>query len=232
LQVADNPLPEIAGLRYLLPQLSALPEDWTTEEDRTLWANLLEALPPLPIGEQDGKRVILPAATIHEGKRNSENPELYAVFPYALFGENKPDLQLARDTFAARTHRQNYCWTQDGIHAACLGLSEEARTNVVDRFQQVNEPFAYPAMWKPYNDELPDMDHGGSGQIALQSMLFSCEGKSMRLFPAWPADWDVRFKLHAPFNTTVQGVYKNGTLAELTVEPPERRADLVVAATR
>jgi len=33
---------------------------------------------------------------------NTENPELYAAFPYHLYGVGKPDLELARHTYAAR----------------------------------------------------------------------------------------------------------------------------------
>ena len=36
--VAVNPLPEIAGLRFLLPRLLALPKNITTEAQRVRWA--------------------------------------------------------------------------------------------------------------------------------------------------------------------------------------------------
>jgi hypothetical protein len=47
------------------------------------------------------------------------------------------------------------------------------------------------------------------------------------LFPAWPKEWDVQFKLHAPYNTTVEGVYRDGKLVELEVTPKSRRKDVV-----
>ena len=50
--------------------------------------------------------------------------------------------------------------------------------------------------------------------------------QSMLLFPAWPTEWDVRFKLHAPLNTVVEAACINGSLAKLVVDPPERRAAL------
>jgi hypothetical protein len=59
-------------------------------------------------------------------------------------------------------------------------------------------------------------------------MLMQCEDGKIRLFPAWPVDWDVRFKLHAPYNTTVEGELKNGKLAALRVMPEQRRDDVVV----
>ena len=35
-------------------------------------------------------------------KKNTENPEMYAVFPFRIFGVGKPDIELARRTFASR----------------------------------------------------------------------------------------------------------------------------------
>ena len=44
----------------------------------------------------------------------------------------------------------------------------------------------FPAFWNAFHDWVPDMDHGGVLQMALQSMLMQCEGKEIRLLPAWP----------------------------------------------
>jgi hypothetical protein len=74
---------------------------------------------------------------------------------------------------------------------------------------------------------VPDQDHAGINMIALQSMLLQIDGDKILLFPAWPADWDVNFKLHAPRQTVLVGILRNGRLEELHVNPPERRADVV-----
>ena len=58
-------------------------------------------------------------------------------------------------------------------------------------------------------------------------MLLQALGKKLLLFPAWPKQWDVDFKLKAPFQTTVQGKFKDGKLEDLFVSPPERKADIV-----
>ena len=80
-QTATNPLPDIAGLHYVLPRLLALPEKTTTQDQRARWQRMLKLLPPIPVAEADGKKVLCPAA-VHGGAANCENPELYAVFPY------------------------------------------------------------------------------------------------------------------------------------------------------
>ena len=64
--------------------------------------------------------------------------------------------------------------------------------------------------------------------MALQAMLMQSEGKRILLFPAWPKAWDVEFKLHAPMNTTIEGVYRKGKLERLNVVPDGRASDVVI----
>lgn len=64
--------------------------------------------------------------------------------------------------------------------------------------------------------------------MALQTMLMQCEGRRILLLPAWPADWDAEFKLHAPFRTTVQGRIRNGRIENLVVSPASRRRDVEI----
>ena len=54
------------------------------------------------------------------------------------------------------------------------------------------------------------------------------DGKRILLFPAWPKDLDVHFKLHAPFNTTVEAGWKQGKLVKLEVIPAERKKDVEI----
>ena len=63
--------------------------------------------------------------------------------------------------------------------------------------------------------------------IGLHHMLLQADGKTIYLFPAWPKTWDVHVKLHAPYNTTVEAVLKNGKLESLIVTPEFRRGDVV-----
>ena len=53
--------------------------------------------------------------------------------------------------------------------------------------------------------------------------------RSMLLFPAFPTErWNVRFKLNAPRNTTIEASCQGGKLEYLRVTPSERRADMTV----
>ncbi len=219
-----NPMPEVAGLRFILPRLLALPQTLTIEAQRTRWTRMLKEMPPLPVAEVKGVKLLRPSA--QSGVEASENPELYAVFPYRLFGVGKPDLDLARTTYDKRFSRNNFGWCQDSIQAACLGLGEEAAKLVAERAKRINGGYRFPAMWTGF-DSIPDQDHGVNILTTLQNMLLQSDGNKIHVMPAWPKDWNVSFKLHAPANTTVEGVVKAGKLVNLKVTPESRAKDVV-----
>lgn len=223
--VAVNPMPEIAGLRFLLPRLLALPESATTEAQRARWTRMLGELPPIPEADVGGKGLLRPAETFSQSA-NVENPELYAVFPYRVYGVGRPGLDMARATYAARGHRQNRGWCQDSIQAACLGLADEAGQLVAARAAQVNTAHRFPAMWGPNYDWVPDQDHGNNILTTLQWMLLQSDGDTLYVLPAWPKSWNVNFKLHAPKRTTVEGEFRDGKLQVLEVSPEVRKADV------
>ena len=61
----------------------------------------------------------------------------------------------------------------------------------------------------------------------VQAMLMQTDGRKIFLLPAWPKDWDVDFKLHAPLQTVIEGEYRDGKLQALKVTPESRRADVI-----
>jgi hypothetical protein len=188
---------------------------------------LLRELPPIPKRELNGATVLAPAEKFAT-QRNMENAELYAVFPYRLYGVGKPDLELARRTFAARQFKGNRGWQQDETQAALLGLADEAARLLSTRLATKHPESRFPAFWGPNFDWIPDQDHGANGLMALQTMLLQWDGRKLLLFPAWPKDWDVEFKLHAPLGTTIEGVYREGKLEKLEVTPDARTNDLII----
>ena len=58
--------------------------------------------------------------------------------------------------------------------------------------------------------------------------LMQTIGDRILLLPAWPKDWDVDFKLHAPRQTTVECSFRVGKIKKLIVSPHEREKDVVV----
>jgi pimeloyl-ACP methyl ester carboxylesterase len=224
---AVNPLPEIVGINKVCSELLNLPANLISENDRKQFSRLINELPQIPMQEVDGEQVLAPAYE-YSGKQNIENPELYAIFPYRRFGLGKDSLELAIRTFDKRLIKYTGGWQQNAIKAAYLGLVEEASSLTVQNFNTSNDQFRFPAMWGPNYDWIPDQDHGSVAMIALQRMLLQYEGDEIILFPAWPKDWDVDFKLHAPKNTIIEGNLKSGEKIHLKVTPVEREKDIVL----
>ena len=76
-------------------------------------------------------------------------------------------------------------------------------------------------------DYEPSSDHMANMVNALDYMLMQTnpvDGK-VSMFPAWPCDWDVEFKLHAAGGGVVEGKLEGGELAEWKVDGGEGGED-------
>ena len=222
-----NPTPEVAGLHAVTARLLALPKDLSTANERAFWTELRHKLPELPTREVDAVKMLAPAEKYAE-KRNIENPELYAVFPFRLVSFEKPNARLGIEALRHRWDQGNFGWRQDDLFMAYLGLADEAREYLVGRARNKHDGSRFPAFWGPNYDWIPDQDHGGVLMRTLQTMLIQTDGKKIHLLPAWPKEWDVDFKLHVPFRTVLSGRVRNGSVQDLKVEPESRRRDVVV----
>ena len=137
-------------------------------------------------------------------------------------------LSCVRATLPARKFPGYYCvWDYDGIVAAYLGLQGEAAKQLAWRFTCPGKRFRFPAIHD--GDWAADVQNGSAAQMTLQSMLLQYDGRKIFLLPAWPREWDVEFKLHAPFNTTVECVYRDAKVGSLKVNPESRAADVVLS---
>jgi len=221
-----DPMPELAGLRYLVGIAKTLPASSIPAETSSLLSRLEAKLPPIPTREIDGARLLAPAGRFAD-KRNVENPELYAVYPFRLYGLGKPSIELAIRALERREDRGHFGWRQDDIFMALLGLAEDARRGLVERASKWDARHRFPAFWGPNYDWTPDQDHGGVLMKTLQVMLLQSEDKEIRLLPAWPAGWDADFKLRAPYDTVVEGRVRGGKLVKLEVAPRSRKAGVV-----
>ncbi len=224
-----NPMPELAGLYGITLRLTSLPLELTLEKDRQFWKNIYSKLPEIPLRETPSGLALAPAQRF-EDKRNVENPELYAVFPFRLFGVGNPNLEYGKNALEHRWDRGAFGWRQDDIFMAYLGLAEQAKNNLVERASNFDKSSRFPAFWGPNYDWTPDQDHGGVLMKAFQSMLIQVDPYSdeIYLLPAWPVDWNADFKVHAPKNTIIQGQVINGKIENLKVYPDQRRKDIII----
>lgn len=224
-----NPMPELAGLYSLTQRMLALPERLATNIDRKFWKSFQAKLPEIPVRETPSGTALAPA-TRFEDKRNVENPSLYAVFPFRLFGVGEPKIDWAKNALEYRWDKGDFGWRQDDIFMAYLGLTEQAKSNLVGRAKNHDKNSRFPAFWGPNYDWTPDQDHGGVLMKTFQSMLLQPDPYSQKIYlmPAWPKEWNADFKLHAPFQTIIEGKIRNGKIETLNVTPESRKDDIVI----
>jgi hypothetical protein len=228
-KMAYNASSTVSALKTVLQRLIELPNSYVNEEKRDKWETLLKAIPPLSYREIYGHTVISPAK-LWERLNNTEVPQLYPVFPWGIYGLGRPGLDTAINTYKydpdALKFRSHVGWKQDNIFAARLGLTEEAVKYTTLKLNDSGRRF--PAFWGPGFDWVPDHNWGGSGMIGLQEMLMQTDGDKIYILPAWPNDWDAHFKLHAPYNTTVEVLVKEGKIEKLEVTPSSRKDDVIL----
>jgi hypothetical protein len=236
---AENPIEVVAALRRLSDALTKLETALVSPAEKTYFANLLALLPELPTGEKNGVPVLLPAKSYEKYYNKWELPELYAAWPYRIHSVTRPGTaaiaqatwdNLSRDR--AEKVTRDYSWMPVVVNMAAIGNTPEAARRVIDKLSNTAAPQArFPAFFGPGHDWVPDHNWGGSGMTALQEMLLAADpygdGK-IHLLPAWPKEWDVDFKLHAPQQTIVEASLKNGKVAALKVTPGSRRKDVVL----
>jgi len=226
--VAVNPAPDVAGLRFCLDQLLAMRAG--TAEDLTRWQKFRGEVPEVPMQTIEGRQAIAPAE--RWGKKcNAENGELYPVFPFRCFGLGLGTGEIVAWTMKHRGCKDAFgacCWTQDQIHWAYAGRAAEARDGLVRRFRCASPLCRFPLYGREGPDSCPDLDHFGAGAIALQRMLVQEAGSKILLLPAWPADWDADFRLHAAGAAVLTGTVKDGKLLAWDIQPAARKKDVVV----
>lgn len=201
-KMAYNPSCTIAALKAVL-------EKWGKD------SAMLSRIPDIPTRVIDGDACIAPAI-VWERIQNVETPQLYPVFPWRIYGLGRPELQTAINTYEKDPHalemRSSKGWKQDNIWAACLGLTSEARRLNLEKLG--SGPYRFPAFWDPGFDWAPDHNRGGAGMIGLQEMLLqeTPEGELL-LFPAWPKEWNAKFRLHATGGRIVEAEIRNGKIS-------------------
>lgn len=229
-KLAYNASSTIAALTTVSKHLLALPASVLDSTDRHYFTGFATRIPPIPIGKVGRRKVIAPAITWAR-INNVESPQLYPVFPWGIYGVGKPALDIALNTWQLDTNvvknRSYIGWKQDNIFAARLGLRAAAFKLTMEKFK--DGPRRFPAFWGPGFDWVPDHNWGGSAMTGLQEMLLQTNEDQLLLFPAWPREIDVHFKLHAPGNTTVEAWLKDGKIKQLTVLPKSREKDVVNA---
>jgi len=232
---ATNPVEVVSGLRALTAGLLRLPE--ISEETRLRVERIQATLPEIPTGIREGRRSILVARSYTQSYNKSEPNEMYAMWPYRQAGVTRPEtIQLARDTWdsvpqdRALLCKEDFSWMANLANMASVASPEKAKQRAIYKMANPHPQARFTAFFGPGHDWIPDHNWGGSGMTGIQEMLLAPEPGSsgkLHLFPAWPAEWDVDFKLHAPGKTLVEASLKGGRIVSLKVTPGSREKDIV-----
>jgi hypothetical protein len=229
---AKNPTDLIAGLRASIGSMLTLEEKYLSAEEKKYYREYLLRIPDYSFEEVEGLRIIKPAESWLK-EANQELPQFYPLFPFDQFHLGDKEIESFKNAYAlAPDFRKGtiVSWHQDGIQFARMGMAREAAEYNTKKLQ--DSPRRFPTFWGPGHDWVPDHNWGGSGMIGLQEMLLQSQGDTILLFPAWPMEWDVEFKLHAPENTTVEVSLKDGKLGKLHVTPEYRKKDVINYGSR
>ncbi len=226
---ATNPSDVLSGLNACLKSLLELDEKYVSADEKEYYKGYLTRIPDYPIEEVEGLIAVKPAYSWLK-EANQELPQFYPLFPFDQFKLGDDEIQYFKNAYkVAPDFRKGtiVSWHQDGIQFARMGMANEAADYNTKKLQ--DSPRRYPTFWGPGHDWVPDHNWGGSGMIGLQEMLMQTIGDKIVLFPAWPKEWDVDFKLHAPQNTIVEAVLKDGEIVKLELSPKERENDVVLS---
>jgi len=207
----ENDAPTLAGLHAVVRDFRSLPNHImipiSLEEKLRYFEKVL---PELPLRKDSfGNDIYAPAEKYDTVKSNCENPELMAVFPFRL-SSLVSNLELGKNSFNSRSFKFDHGWPQDGQTAAILGITDVARDQLLARIDNTNPDYKFPSYYGPNFDWTPDQCHGGNIMITLQEMVMQCYDDKVYLLPAFPKEWNVRFRLAAPGGNYVWGEFLSG----------------------
>jgi hypothetical protein len=235
-----NNIDVLAGLMALSRDLLDTPPEVLGAVKRAYVQEFIERIPAFKTEEKDGKILYAAADKVPEWifeNNNMDFPQMYICFPFSAVSLGRSDMELVKNTWElgpvnAVVQHQNQCWYQNAINCARMGETVQASERTLNKL--LHPGFRFPAFY--YTTYLsgrsfchpPDTDHGGVAMTALQEMLMQTDGKRILLGPAWPAEWNCEFKLHAPYQTIVEGHVADGRLVVDQVVPESRNGDITI----
>ncbi|MBS1748486.1 MAG: hypothetical protein JST63_01125 [Bacteroidetes bacterium] len=218
-----NPAPDIAGLSVVIKRTLELTKDTAV---LNLCNKMLPALPALPQTTKNEKRLLLPIQD-YKSIINVEYPELYPIFPFRMYGVGKEDNEIAINTFKDKS-RPYAGWQQTGIQAALLGLTDSASKIMKSNGLAYDKRFRFPGFWGPNYDYTPDQCHAGNYINTIQAMLLQTNADDVYLLPAWPKEWNVKFKLHIPGSKQIEAEWKNGEMVMVKRYPEPKSGEVII----
>ena len=238
---STDPTPDIYGLHAVVNSVKTLPEEWINEffGDIDDIERINKSIPDFNYDTVEGDIVIPPARNTVYSNFHSNN-EIYLNYPMFPFNQIKlgdKEMDYIHNTYKhyatwmpKKQKVVNWdvyvSWTYANVAFARMGIAEKAAGLAQKKLE--NGDYRFPAFWGPGYDGEPDHNWGGTASVGIQEMLMQVTDDKIVLLPAWPKDWNAKFKFHAPKNTTIEGEVINGEISNLKVLPESRSKDIVI----
>jgi hypothetical protein len=125
---------------------------------------------------------------------------------------------LAKRTFAARGFANGNDWSMDSLQAARLGLANDVKTTILAAIRSYQ---AYPsglASFTVSQADKPYVEQSGvlAGAVS-EAFAQDCDG-TLRIAPAWPADWTGEGTVALKHNSKLHLQVSNGTAGTAAIE--------------
>ncbi|WP_329100375.1 carbohydrate-binding protein [Micromonospora sp. NBC_01699] len=184
-----NAITDLAAVRLLFPLTISVSNQLGLDSGlRANWQNIVNNLAPYQI--QNG--AYLPHDPPISQTRNNENVSLELVWPYDQTGIGYPDQQTAINTFNVRPHPYGNVWSNDHVHAARLGLADQAFQGMRTMLQKYQN---YPNGMT--NNTNGVFEYLGIHLAAMNESLMQSYNDKIRVFPAVPSGFVGKFTLLA-----------------------------------
>lgn len=175
-----NAITDLAAVRLLFPLTIQVSQQLGLDSGlRAGWQNVVDNLAPYQIGNG----AYLPHDPPIAQTRNNENVALELVWPYDQTGIGYPDQQTAITTWNVRPHPYGNVWSNDHVHAARLGLGEQAFQGMRTMLQKYQN---YPNGMT--NNTNGVFEYLGIHLAAMNESLLQSYNDKIRVFPAVPND--------------------------------------------
>jgi alpha-L-fucosidase 2 len=175
-----NAITDLAAVRLLFPLTIQVSTQLGLDSGlRTGWQNVVNNLAPYQV--QNG--AYLPHDPPISQTRNNENVALELVWPYDQTGIGYPDTQTAINTWNVRPFPYGNVWSNDHVHAARLGLGDQAFQGMKTMLQKYQN---YPNGMTTNTNGV--FEYLGIHLAAMNESLMQSYNDKIRVFPAVPGD--------------------------------------------
>jgi hypothetical protein len=231
-----NTVEEISSMMGILPVAIKASEILNVDAGlRPLWRELLQNLSPLPMSsefpELKGQplRHVKSLLPVQEGGEASSLPDLNTmpVFCFDLCTLESKDtmmVRVANNTYNAYFPNGIKEGTITGtlcmlpVAGAMLGRSDATKYLIPNQMKALTKPVLANRMDMMEGVQATTCERLGRASDALHNALVQSipakpgEPSIIRLFPAWPKEWDAQFKLLCRGNFLVSGSFLNGEI--------------------